>query len=149
MTPSILLTAVLALPAGVPGPTAESGAGRLEAAALVRGGLAAASTQGVSAGRRMAILAQACETATRALGSARSAQVLRQQVRDARWLSLTDEGQAASWLEQQLQRTAQDLAFEPVTCAKDSYLAAVVGTVNTGAAGEATVTASGMALGAK
>ena len=43
----------------------------------------------------------------------------------------------------------KDLAFEPVTIEKDSFLQAVVGTVNTGAAGEATVTASGMALGAK
>lgn len=43
----------------------------------------------------------------------------------------------------------KSLSFEPVDVAKDSILQAVVGTVTTGASGVATVTALGMANGAK
>ena len=60
MTPFALLAA-LALVADPAVPAAGAGGGRQEAAAIVRGGLAGASVEGLSAGRRLALLTQAAE----------------------------------------------------------------------------------------
>jgi len=53
------------------------------------------------------------ESAADRLGDLRSSSLLRQDVRDARWMAFTDREAAAEWLAERLERRASDLGFEP------------------------------------